>query len=223
MIRQPIRLLPRVGHMPRSCGHRSCSLISSDRRLRNCAMRAFCWTRPCGGTCWAAEPGSDEDEEGRPPAGAKGRPVEGCGTASAKPRRGANVTASGDDDQWLVRHRSGQRGPHRPHSPVRYRTRADALPEQGVMIFRLQYRNHKVSYRNVKPAPRVQPHYLRSNPNVRLFHRRAQDNTTCRGEARLFQTVRCRGTDRAPAVPALSHAIRFRGSQAQLDLRFVQA
>ena len=57
----------------------------------------------------------------------------------------------------------------------------------------------------------------RGNPLLR------PDHTTCRHGTRLFQTARCRGTDFAPAMPALSHPVRLRGSQAQLDLRFVQA
>ena len=48
--------------------------------------------------------------------------------------------------------------------------------------------------------------------------------TSCgHDEAQLFQAARCRGTDRTPAVLALSHAVRVPGSQAQLGLRFVQA
>ena len=57
----------------------------------------------------------------------------------------------------------------------------------------------------------------RGKPSLLLAH------TVCCHSARLSQTERCRGTDRAPTMPALPRAVRFRGSQTQLDLRFVQA
>jgi hypothetical protein len=43
----------------------------------------------------------------------------------------------------------------------------------GFMILWLQYSNHKVLYRKVKPAPRVQQHCLRSNPVSVSSHRSA--------------------------------------------------